>query len=302
MPPPEASPYEEGSPHGRGAYGIMQLLRNPSADTLGEAARLTGAPEARLKTDRAANVLGGAAVLARIKGAPAPGGDLGAYYDAVAEYGDGPPYANAVYETLRDGASRTISTGERVVLAPQDGAEPRALRVARAAGDYRGSQFYGAADNYTNASRPPRINKIIVHVTQGSWSSAIDWFANPRSNASAHYTVRSSDGFIGQSVREADIAWTAGNWPYNKTGINIEHEGYVSDPDWFTSTMYRSSAQLSAYLCRKYRIPVDRKHIIGHAEVPCPEHPGRYGGIDHHTDPGRFWDWSRYMSLIRTYY
>ena len=45
MPPPEASAHEPGEPHGRGAYGIMQLVRNDDEDTLGEASRLTGIPE-----------------------------------------------------------------------------------------------------------------------------------------------------------------------------------------------------------------------------------------------------------------
>ncbi len=83
-----------------------------------------------------------------------------------------------------------------------------------AAGDYSGSTFYGASsNNYTVANRPSSnpINKIIVHVTQGSWSSAINWFLNSSAQVSAHYTVRSSDGFIGQSVREKDIAWHARN-------------------------------------------------------------------------------------------
>ena len=34
---------------------------------------------------------------------------------------------------------------------------------------------------------------------------------------------------------------------------------------------------------------MDRKHIIGHVEVP---------GTDH-TDPGPHWDWDRYMRLVR---
>ena len=34
MPPPEASAYKPGDSHGRGAYGIMQLVRNDTADTL----------------------------------------------------------------------------------------------------------------------------------------------------------------------------------------------------------------------------------------------------------------------------
>lgn len=298
MPPPGTTPYEEGNPHGRGAYGIMQLLQNPSDNTLGEAARLTGISEAELKSDRAANILGGAAVLAGIKGDPAPV-DLGAYYDAVAQYGESQEYANAVYAVLRDGASLTISTGERVVLAPQEGVGPRALRAPRSAGQYRGSTWWGASSrNYTNASRPPRIDKIIVHVAQGSYTGTLNWFRDSRAQASAHYTV-GSRGQVGQSVKEADIAWHAGWWSYNKTSVGIEHEGYVSDPDWFTNAMYNSSARLSAYLCKKYRIPVDRDHIIGHNEVPgCP---GAGGGEYCHTDPGRYWSWGRYMDLVRSY-
>ena len=87
--------------------------------------------------------------------------------------------------------------------------------------------------------------------------------------------------------------------PY-QISIGIEHEGYVSDPNWLTNTRYRSSARLSAYLCRKYRIPVDRRHIIGHNEVPgCS---GAGGGVGCHTDPGRYWNWAKYMRLVRAYH
>ena len=61
MPPPTASDYEQGEIEGRGAYGIMALLQNPSRDTLGRAAELTGLSEEELKNDRAANVRGGGA-------------------------------------------------------------------------------------------------------------------------------------------------------------------------------------------------------------------------------------------------
>jgi N-acetyl-anhydromuramyl-L-alanine amidase AmpD len=166
------------------------------------------------------------------------------------------------------------------------------------AGDYWRSTFYGAhPNNYTVANRPysNRINKIIIHVTQGSYSSALNWFNDPRAYVSAHYTVSSRYGVVGQPVREKNIAWHAGNWYYNQTSIGIEHEGYVSDPKWFTDRMYRSSAELSAYLCKKYRIPVDRYHIIGHYQVPYATH----------TDPGygngTHWDWPRYMYYVRYY-
>lgn len=163
-----------------------------------------------------------------------------------------------------------------------------------AGADYPNSTYYPASsNNYSAADRPSShpIDKIVVHVTQGSWSGALNWFSNPNAGVSAHYTVRSSDGVIGQSVHEKDIAYHAGNWTYNQTSIGIEHEGYVSDPSWFTDEMYRSSAKLSAYLCDKYRIPIERTHILGHNEVPNATH----------TDPGQYWDWAKYMDYVKQY-
>ena len=299
MPPPSATDYEKGDLDGRGDFGIMALTRNPSGDTLAKASQLTGIPEDRLKTDRAANIEGGAAVLADLQGADKPT-DINGWYDAVSRYGDGALYANQVYQTLKSGAKATVD-GKEVTLAPHPDAETRSTYSAQAAADYSRATFYGASsNNYTTASRgAAQINKIVIHVTQGSWSSAISWFRDSRAGVSAHYTVRSSDGKIGQSVREKDIAYHAGYWPYNKTSIGIEHEGYIGNSSWFTDAMYRSSARLSAYLARKYRIPIDRQHIVGHYQVPgCS---GYGGGAGCHTDPGRYWNWTRYMRIVRAY-
>ncbi len=174
------------------------------------------------------------------------------------------------------------------------------------AGEYPGSTFDGAASgNYYSYNRPSGypINKIIIHTVQGRWWSARNWFQNPDAGVSAHYIVHSFDSDINQSVREKDIAYHAGNLSYNRTSIGIEHEGYVENPDyWYTDTMYRSSAKLSAYLCKKYGIPIDRSHIIGHYEVPDPYNPGEYGGVGGHTDPGKTaWDWAKYMNYVRSY-
>jgi N-acetyl-anhydromuramyl-L-alanine amidase AmpD len=153
--------------------------------------------------------------------------------------------------------------------------------------------YPASPNNYTRAYRPysHRINKIIIHVAQGSWSSAINWFQNPYSRVSAHYVVRSSDGLIAKTVLRKNIAWQAGNWSYNQTSIGIEHEGYVSDPKWFTEAMYDSSAKLSAYICKRYGIPVDRAHILGHNEVPGATH----------TDPGYYWNWYKYIDYVWYY-
>jgi peptidoglycan hydrolase-like protein with peptidoglycan-binding domain len=42
-------------------------------------------------------------------------------------------------------------------------------------------------------------------------------------------------------------------------------------------------------IARRYGIPVDRAHIVGHNELP---------GTDH-SDPGPTWNWNYYMSLVR---
>lgn len=127
MPPPESNEYEEGDLHGWGAYGIMQLVQNPWTNTLGEASRLTGLSEEELKTDRVANIRGGAALLAESRGKrPGSLGDwLGAVngsggggkeYRAVAGVGAGELFAEQVSEVLEKGASKRTKNGEQVSL------------------------------------------------------------------------------------------------------------------------------------------------------------------------------------------
>src|SRR5215210_8349897 len=296
MPPPGASDYEKGELEGRGAYGVMQLVQNPWRDTLGRAASLTGLSREEVKTRRAANVRGGAAVLTDIQGSNKPAG-LNGWQEAVAEYGDTELYSAEVYQTLREGASATISTGESLQLSPQDVEAPQIL-TARSSTDYSGAVWRPArAGNYTNANRgAAQIDVIVVHVAQGPYSSTVGWFQNRRANTSAHYVV-GPKGQVAQCVHNEDIAWHAGWWPTNKRSIGIEHAGYIGNPRSFTRRMYRSSARLSAYLSRRFKIPVNRRHIIGHNQVPGCRGPG--GGVDCHRDPGRYWNWERYMRLIR---
>ncbi len=105
MPPTEASDYEEGSPEGKGTFGIMALVQNPTADTLGEAAKLTGFFTGKLKTDHRSNILGDSALLAKSQGEkPATLGEWfgavdgkggsGKLYDAVAGIGGGNLFAS----------------------------------------------------------------------------------------------------------------------------------------------------------------------------------------------------------------
>jgi hypothetical protein len=146
-----------------------------------------------------------------------------------------------------------------------------------------------------------KITTIVIHVTDGgSLTGNVSWLIDQKSEASAHYVV-SRDGEIVQLVPLHDIAWHSGNKAVNAHSIGIEHVGETYDPAGFPATQYQSSARLVAWLARRYDIPIDRTHIIGHADVPDPFHPGELGGADHHTDPGPYWKWGYYLRLVRKY-
>ncbi|MFF5206420.1 N-acetylmuramoyl-L-alanine amidase [Streptosporangium sp. NPDC000396] len=298
----------DGQPSASGGYGVMHLVSNPTDHTLEQAAKLTTQPVETLKTDSAANIAGGAAVLrayADELGLDATTRkDAGRWYSTVAKYSGAKTaevarlYADTVYDLLGTGIRAAAPGGEVVTVQPQAiqaergaYAQTRDLNAQVASADYPDAAWVPAySGNYTASSRPSSyaIDRVVIHVAQGSYAGTISWFQNPSANVSAHYVVRSSDGAVTQTVRDKDVAWHAGNWTYNTRSIGIEHEGYINNASWFTDAMYRGSAALTRYICDKYGIPKDRSHIIGHVEVP---------GADH-TDPGPYWDWTKYMQYV----
>jgi N-acetyl-anhydromuramyl-L-alanine amidase AmpD len=157
--------------------------------------------------------------------------------------------------------------------------------------DHRAAEWTSASRaNWRRADRPDdyRIDRVVIHVVQGSYATALKVFKNPGHGAAAHYVVR-KDGHVAQMIRELDVGFHAGNRDMNERSVGIEHEGFVDRPQDFTAAMYAGSARLTADICARHGIPVDREHIIGHVEVE---------GTDH-TDPGPHWDWDRYLKLVR---
>jgi N-acetyl-anhydromuramyl-L-alanine amidase AmpD len=168
--------------------------------------------------------------------------------------------------------------------------------------DYASATWAPAApSNYKIAERPTNqpIDTIVIHDIEGSAIGAVLWFQDPRSGVSAHYVVDATEGKVWQQVREKDIGWHAGNRFVNARSVGIEHEGYAYRPGYYTPTLYESSAHLVRSITERHRIPRDRQHILGHHEVPHPSDPTRFGGASAHTDPGPYWDWDYYMTLVR---
>lgn len=156
--------------------------------------------------------------------------------------------------------------------------------------------------NYSN--RGTAVTHVTIHTVQGSYAGAISWAKNCSSNVSYHYVIRSSDGQITQMVYESIKAWHVGS--ENPYTIGYEHEGYVSNPAWYTTAMYNASAALSLDVTQNttYGISPLRTYygpsssgtntlgsctrIKGHQHYPNQSH----------TDPGINWDWERYYRLI----
>src|SRR5664279_4587412 len=165
-------------------------------------------------------------------------------------------------------------------------------------------------------------NFCVIHDMEGYYWTTISYLNTCSVSASVHYLVNGlqngSDtsghseknptdppaGDITQSVREQYYSWHALCW--NRYMFGTEHEGFVSNPVWYSEEMYQASAGLQRHLCDTYNIPKDRNHIIGHDEWQnaawtswmATNWPQIDTTCNNHTDPGQYWDWTRFMALI----
>jgi hypothetical protein len=149
--------------------------------------------------------------------------------------------------------------------------------------------------NYDLANRPAdgmAVDTIVIHDTEGSLQQTVAAFQDPTYHVSAHYVI-DTDGTIVQMVRTRNIAWHAGNYSINMHSIGVEHVGHATNGIVeYTPAMYDASAKLVRWLARRFGVPLDRQHIIGHDNVPSAD------GTNvppMHMDPGPFWNWQAYM-------
>ena len=146
-------------------------------------------------------------------------------------------------------------------------------------------------NNYT-PGRTRGIDRVVIHVADGTYGGTLAWFADKRAGVSAHYTV-SSTGAVGQSVSEHNTCWHSGDWQMNSRSIGIEHEG--RQPGWKpTPAQLAASAELVAGICKRWNIPVDREHLIGHSEV-------NRNRAARKNCPGDGWPWTEFLALVSAY-
>lgn len=151
----------------------------------------------------------------------------------------------------------------------------------------------------------------VIHDMEGYYLSSISLLRSCSSSVSVHYACNgkhdtSTDapaGELTQMVLEANYAWHVCCW--NKYCTGCEHEGFASNPAWYTEAMYQASSGLSLHEANKFGFAKDRNHIVGHDEWMNSHWTayaaGAFGintGCNTHHDPGTYWDWSHYMALV----
>lgn len=175
---------------------------------------------------------------------------------------------------------------------------------SRAATDPADEFIAADSTNYSNDSRgAAEIDWIVVHVTDGSWSSAVNWFQDPDADVSAHYVVRNDDGHTARMVRDEDRAWHAAG--FNGNSIGIEHEWHEGQ-DGISDAAYSASADVVDWVADQYGVPKEyytdpcaaanaSGGIVGHTDAP------KYGDCSNTSSkscPYPPWNWDRYMDFV----
>ena len=309
-------------------YGPMSLYLDPDGTgTVAQAAADLGVSVAQVEHDPATNIAGAAAVLVddsktTNNGNQPPSSDVNDWYGAVAKYVGSDLYepakwfADNVYALMQSGVAGAATDGERLSI-PAQAVNPATSQInvlnlthlQPGPSDYpytdewipSGGKHYGASNRPKNGLF---IQYIVIHDTEEDYPGTIRTFRNPGGCCSANYVVDGEAGgaypTVTQLVHNKDISYHAGNYWFNQHSIGIEHVGFADAPGgYYTQKLYDASAQLVAYLCAVYNIPIDRAHILGHGSVPGPSQVYVNGM---HWDPGPFWDWAYYLNRVRYYY
>ncbi|MDB6123349.1 MAG: hypothetical protein JWQ71_2342 [Pedosphaera sp.] len=181
--------------------------------------------------------------------------------------------------------------------------------AANASTDYGPANWVANCGQYYSSGNGHKF--VVIHDMEGYYASTISYFQNCGTQASVHYCVNgkkdsSSDaaaGEITQMVREANYAWHVICW--NQYCWGTEHEGFASNPAWYTDAMYNATGLLQRHLCDVGGIAKDRNHVVGHnawQSSAWRSYASSAFGINitcnTHTDPGPYWDWSKLMGII----
>ena len=167
----------------------------------------------------------------------------------------------------------------------------------------------------SNTNKSSRSGKtpiaIVNHITGGTASSADSWFRSSRNNVSSAHFLVTKEGKIKQYVKIEDKAWANGltsdikhatstlvkeKYPetrdVNGYTISIENEnvdGKLTEKQF--SALIWLHQYIREYVKEKYgyKIPFNRKHILGHFEIDNKRKA---------FCPGKYFPWNRLMEEL----
>jgi N-acetyl-anhydromuramyl-L-alanine amidase AmpD len=170
------------------------------------------------------------------------------------------------------------------------------------------SAIFRASPNFNSrmSGEGGKIHMVIIHTCEGNYSGCWSWLVSTQSQVSAHYVVNDDGSEVTQTVKEAKRAWQIAatydctlNFSHdcqlngtqsNHFTIGIEHAGFADVTPWQPG-MIDKSAQLVCDMSKRWDIPRDWRHIVGHGQLQPANR----------TDPGTKWPWAVYIGKIQRY-
>ena len=155
---------------------------------------------------------------------------------------------------------------------------------------------------YYSSRNGRAIDSIVIHTTEGTYSSAISRFKNNPDEVSAHFVI-SSSGEVTQMVALANRAHHATY--YNGRSVGIEMAGVASDPDTWNAANIAALENLVAWLVDTYNIEV--VHAAGDAYAYPGDEYNAAGIVAHsqiqpwnRTDPGPHFPWASFIANVQS--
>jgi hypothetical protein len=144
---------------------------------------------------------------------------------------------------------------------------------------------------------------FIVHDTEGHFAGDEAVLTSAVPPVESAHALIDRDGTLVFMVPLDRTAWTPGNDDVARRSINVELSGFATEP--YTDEQYRSLAAFFRWcVIQGMALPAvyvgkeDRPGICGHQDVADPDHPGQWGGVAHHTDPGPLFQWETLVGYI----
>ncbi len=291
----------EGVP---GAWGVMAL----SPALIAEAAPLALVTEEAARSDVSANVRAAAAWLSQqANTTQIDRSKLLAWAPVIAEYskldvaGRQAFVRGEVYANLKLGIGRFSDELALEELESSVGEYSEVLQGLARAPDYGAGVWRPSPNFNTRGGVSPKF--VVIHTCEGSYSSCWSWLTNTAAGTSAHYVVNTTGTEVSQLVKEADRAWHIGatydcannsNKLCNLNGsssnthsVGIEHAGFASQTS-FPAGQIDASAKLTCSITKKWNIPRDRFHVVGHGQLQPYNR----------TDPGANWPWTSFLAKV----